>query len=615
MDGRDLSTDLEALEQLRELLFGEELAQLKAIRRDLKRFPTPEEVARALPAAVALCDEKGVALREALAPPVEQALKVSVRENPQPLLDVIFPLLGPAIRRAVQSALRGAVQSLNQAMEYSLNPHFRFQAWRSGLSFPEYVLLATLIYRVEHVFLIHNETGLVLAHSDDPEAETTDADMVAGMLSAIQSFMADSFKPTAGDALEEVQYGELALLVIGGSDASLTLAVRGQAPEELRVRAQEILEGIHFRDADALEDFDGDTAPFEACRPLLERLIESQSKPPSAVPSRAALVAMGVAVIVIGLGLGYATVHEMRFRSMLGQLESQPGVLVTRVDRGPTGTDLFGLRDPLAEDPDPVVHAFDPDIRTHWESIQSNDMVMTRKRVQQVLAPPQTVKLLLEDGTLRAVGRATSEWIERTRLLAPTLPGVERYLEAGLEDLDPLNRVRAQLGTPDSVVLALDGRNLVASGVAENAWIQAATKRLEKHADVDSFDVSALENLEESRLRQKQTALQSRYIYFQEGTTVMKEPAASVLDQTARDWAAIVTMADKLQRTPVLTLIGQSDAVGTREINERLSLERARLIQNELVKRGIKQEMKVDSLISPNEDPRLRRVLFQLDLR
>ncbi|MGE0488746.1 MAG: OmpA family protein [Vulcanimicrobiota bacterium] len=615
MDGRDLSTDLEALEQLRELLFGEELAQLKAIRRDLKRFPTPEEVARALPAAVALCDEKGVALREALAPPVEQALKVSVRENPQPLLDVIFPLLGPAIRRAVQSALRGAVQSLNQAMEYSLNPHFRFQAWRSGLSFPEYVLLATLIYRVEHVFLIHNETGLVLAQADDPEAETTDADMVAGMLSAIQSFMADSFKPTAGDTLEEVQYGELALLVIGGSDASLTLAVRGQAPEELRVRAQELLEGIHFRDADALEDFDGDTAPFEACRPLLERLIESQSKPPSSVPSRAALMAVGVAVIVIGLGLGYATVHEMRFRSMLGQLEAEPGVLVTRVERGPTGTDLFGLRDPLSADPDPVVRAFDPDIRTHWESIQSNDMVMTRKRVQQILAPPQTVKLLLEDGTLRAVGRATSEWIERTRLLAPTLPGVEHYIEAGLEDLDPLNRVRAQLGTPDSVVLALDGRHLVASGVAENAWIRAATERLEKHPDVDSFDVAALENLEESRLRQKQTALQSRYIYFQEGTTVMKEPASSVLDQTARDWAAIVTMADKLQRAPVLTLIGQSDAVGTREINERLSLERARLVQNELVRRGLKQEMKVDSLISPNEDPRLRRVLFQLDLR
>ena len=95
----------------------------------------------------------------------------------------------------------------------------------------------------------------------------------------------------------------------------------------------------------------------------------------------------------------------------------------------------------------------------------------------------------------------------------------------------------------------------------------------------------------------------------------MKEPASSVLDQTARDWAAIVTMADKLGKTPVLTLIGQSDAVGTRAINERLSLERARLIQSELAKRGIKQQMKVDSLISPNEDPRLRRVLFQLDLR
>ena len=68
------------------------------------------------------------------------------------------------IRKAVASALEGLSQSLNQAASYSLNPAFRFKAWRSGMPFAEYVILQTLVYRVEQLFLIHRETSLVLAH-------------------------------------------------------------------------------------------------------------------------------------------------------------------------------------------------------------------------------------------------------------------------------------------------------------------------------------------------------------------------------------------------------------------------------------------------------------------
>ena len=606
--------DAETLEELRQLLFGEELAELRTIRRRMERFPTAEEVARALPSAVAICDEKGTSLKAALAPPVEDALKESVRSNPQPLLDVIFPLLGPAIRRAVQAALQSAVQGMNSAMEYSLNPKFRFDAWRSGMSFPQYVMLATLLYRVEHVFLVHKETGLLLNHARDQKAELEDADMVAGMLSAIQQFVADSFATDEGAALEELQYGQLKLMIVSGRHATLTLAIRGHAPGDLRSRAEEVLEGIHFKMADQLEDFEGDTEPFESVQPALERLVESESKPPSATPSESVKVILAIVFIGFLFLSSWWLVRKTQWDAVLAELEAEPGILVTRVEWGWRGKHVYGLRDPLAEDPTPILHEFDSGIVAHWEPIQATDTSIVHKRVRQLMAPPLTVKLLLEEGTLRVQGRAQTDWIRRARILAPAIPGVERYVETGLEDLDPLERIKARLNPPVSVTLVLDEDHLVASGSAENTWIQEAIARTEKDPEVKDFDVSALENLEETRFNKRRAQLQSRYIYFNSGTTQAKPPVNKVLDATARDWLAMLRISQKIKRKATLKVIGQSDAVGDPKTNEKLSLARAKIIRDELVKRGVKAtDIQLDSLTSPNEDPRLRRVLFQVD--
>ncbi|NJM53355.1 MAG: hypothetical protein HC846_08145 [Blastocatellia bacterium] len=56
------------------------------------------------------------------------------------------------------------VQSLNQSLEHSISPkglRWRIEAWQTGKSFAEVVMLNSLIYRVEEVFLIHRETGRI----------------------------------------------------------------------------------------------------------------------------------------------------------------------------------------------------------------------------------------------------------------------------------------------------------------------------------------------------------------------------------------------------------------------------------------------------------------------
>ena len=120
-----------------------------------------------LPAAFTLAATQDDRLGQVLAPTVERATQASIRKNPGTMVDILYPVMGPAIRKAIAETLDGTLQSLNQALKYSLSWRglkWRIEAWRSGSTFADVVLRHTAVFRVEHLFLVHRKTGLLLAH-------------------------------------------------------------------------------------------------------------------------------------------------------------------------------------------------------------------------------------------------------------------------------------------------------------------------------------------------------------------------------------------------------------------------------------------------------------------
>jgi OOP family OmpA-OmpF porin len=106
-------------------------------------------------------------LMRALAPSVEDAIATSVQKNPQALADALFPVIGPAIRKAVAHSFDAMIDSVNQTIERSVSwqaVQWRLTAWRTGTPFAEVLIANTLDYRVEQIFLIHRESGLLLQH-------------------------------------------------------------------------------------------------------------------------------------------------------------------------------------------------------------------------------------------------------------------------------------------------------------------------------------------------------------------------------------------------------------------------------------------------------------------
>jgi OOP family OmpA-OmpF porin len=523
----------DGLDELRRLLIGPEQQELVRIQERLDRQEDllPEDISRVLPEAVTLRSHQDKKVTEALLPTVEEAIGISVRKNPQTLVDALFPVIGPAIRRAISEALTGMVQTMNQTLEHSLSPQglkWRLEAWRTGKSFAEVVMLHTLLYRVEQVFLIHRETGLLLQHVLAGESAVQDADMVSGMLTAIQDFVHDSFSAQKDDALETLQVGGLTVWIEQGPRAILAGVIRGNAPQDLRNLFHETLEQIHREFSEELESFEGDAAAFDPTRKYLEACLQfqyDQSRQSSAEKKRITPMRVIAAVLIIALLVwGFFHVRDRwRWSNYLSRLQSEPGIVVTNAERHWWTYSIAGLRDPLAADPLALLRETKldaEDVESRWEPYHSLTPQFVLTRANALLNPPASVTFRAEPNVLYATGSAPHRWIEDTRKLARVIPGIERFNEDALVD------------TNLSEALAVK-------------------ERVEK-----------------------------RVILFLLDTTQLAQGQSDELEKLSADLKELSRLAPAAGKSVRVEVIGHTDQLGTEETNLQLSRERAEQVRS-----------------------------------
>ena len=361
--------------RLRELLIGPEQARLEEQQRRLDdRQLRTEDLSQVIAEAIALRLRRDHSLQHALNPLVEEAVKISVARDPAILANTLFPIIGTAVRKSVAHALRGLVESINQTLERSFSLEslkWRIEALRTGKSFGAIVLTHSVRYRVEQVFLIHRESGLLLAHAARAEQIVQDSDLVSGMLTAIQDFVRDSFTGAGGQEVDTIEMGEFNLWVQHGPAATLAAVVSGTPPPELRSVLERTLERIHSDFAPALSSFKGEASAFASAQPLLQGLLLGRGAA-AAKPKRRGffIAAAAVFIALIAAGLFLLVRHQSRWEKLLLRLRSEPGIVLTSADKSWGHYRLSGLRDPLSADPETLVRAsgLDPArVTAHWE--------------------------------------------------------------------------------------------------------------------------------------------------------------------------------------------------------------------------------------------------------
>ncbi|MER9333810.1 OmpA family protein [Mesorhizobium sp. M0293] len=427
------------METLRQLLVSREISELSRVTHLLDE---PEQLAAAvgdvLPSAAARAPH--AQLGEALAPAVERAVQRSIQKSPRTLTDILYPVFLPAIRKSIGEKIDQTFQSLNETLRHIFTWHglkWRFEAWRTGASFSEVVLKHSLVYRVEHVFLINRNSGLLIAHVTADNATSEDPQLISSMLSAIQDFVKDSFNEKEQSGLDTIRFGDLRLWSEVGPFATLVSVIRGNPPEELHEIVRDVLLRIHDECSQALEQFDGDSSQLAGVEAQLQTCVELKQEESNQGFPWLVVAAALLFLIPAGGWFFLSWQSGQRWQAYVSRLETQPGIIVAEQKMRGGQFYIAGLRDPLGADPQSLLSGTQVDparVHSQWQFYQSLEPEFVLKRLTASLAPPDSVRLSIVNDRIVAEGEAPDTWIDRARAAA-------RQLSAGGPEFD-ISKVR-----------------------------------------------------------------------------------------------------------------------------------------------------------------------------
>ena len=592
-----------ALADLKALLLGPEQASIERLQRETQdQELQAQRVADTLPESLYQAyDEAPEELTHALEQPVSACIEDSVQRNPGFFADILFPIMGPAIRRSISQALKGLVQQINQTLEHSLTVkglRWRLEAARSGVPFAEVVLRHTLRFRVEEAFLIQSGSGLLIQHVGHGATAAKDADAVSAMLTAIRDFTRDTLRDEDDDSrLETIDVGDHTLWLVHGPRAYVACAIRGVPPVSLRDRLNAVVEEIHHRHARLLETFDGDSVRAAPLVPLLERCLLSETEGGA---SRRSIWPLALLLAVLGgllawwlFGLWQDSVqarrHDAGLQAALTQLSQAPGIVVTdsRIDDGRLR--VQGLHDPLLASPETLLHEAglgSDEVSLVFRPYQSAEPLAALARARQRLAPPPGVELELDPrGVLHASGAASTEWGERAALLATTVPGIGAFDGSGLQDTDRnLERqLREATQPPEQVAIRVADGQAEISGRAPLAWIRALRDEAPVLPGLLGLDSRALLPTERAHLDRLVGQINATSIPFVQGIEY-GAPQQRRVDEVAALIGEAFRYASDLDLPMRLQVIGRTDGTGSVERNLTVGSQRAQLIADALLR-------------------------------
>ncbi len=524
------------LEELRRILLAPEIARLDQLADrldDPERFSS--EISEVLPQAMQKSAQQGEQLSNAMVPTVEDIVRLSIKRDINKFADALFPVIGPAIRKSISETLRQMLQTLNQSLENSFSfqgVKWRVESIRTGIPFSSIVMLHSLAYRVEQVFLIHRQTGLMLNHVSMEDSDIQDADMVSSMLTAIRDFVGDSFDVDKHQSLNSVQVGDVSIWIEQAPDIILAFAIRGDAPNKLRIEMHQVLEDIQSRYGKALSDFSGDTTTFLPTRELLLKSLQSQYREP--VEKKYSLKTR-LFILLLIIIFAYWLVSGMYLSRQQDRyvqtLENEPGYVITGVVKNGKKIRIKGLRDPLSREPEVLIKTSElkqKDVSYQFEYFLSLQKEFVNKRILESIKRPATVSVVFEDDVLKL------------------------------------------------------------SGSADNNWIHNFETTVNNKGSI-AFDLSRLVNTDEESLTADIKALEEINIFFDIATS-HNEEANNLLREIAGLTENIIKTARSLSREAKIVIEGHSDSDGSYQDNILLSQERANYVARYCVDNGISIE-------------------------
>lgn len=539
------------LEQIRSLILGKNSRVVtERIKKDARSI-----VADVLTEAVHDRQRQDGSVNKVLLPLVEASVAKSVLYRSERLVNSLYPLMGSLVRKYVTSFLTDFMEKTNQLIDNSFTVRglkWRFNAWQAGVSFSQYVASQTFSYRVEHVLLIHRETGLLLNFVDLSKASKGSADLISSMLTAINDFVGDSFLDNENGLKEQLQTvttDSFNLLIKPGPSVLIAAAVMGNPPQAVSNQLQITMEEIHRLYNNELNQFNGDNKEFVNCESLLrDCLLSEYKKTVPTVKKRPwfAWILLGLIMVLASLQL-VQWWQNQTLSTTLMMLDQQPGIVVKNIrvyDDKKVELDL--LRDPNAIVVSDWINKQNLNI-SHFSLTERPYYSLSKEilviRAQQVLSNFPSIESRWQNETLILSGMLDSFQLNNV---------VNLLSFAGFTEGKNLNILGIELPKEND----LSGDNVVVKQVFDDLVARISTIQLD-------FSVKSDEITPKMQLN-----LQKLFHYLEQ------------LD----------LLANKLNLHVGLIVIGCSDNSGNYTNNEKLSRQRANNTAKALMALGYSKE-------------------------
>ncbi len=471
-------------------------------------------------------------IAQALAPEIGIAIKQQISLERDAMVDALYPVIGSIIAKYMTEVLK----AINEKVETALSPEGvmrKFRAKAQGVSEAELMLQEATPFTIKAVFLIHKGSGLVICETQSIDNQHLESEMVAGMLTAIRSFVNDCIAQT-GDIseIDQINYGSSKIILEVAGYCYLAVVIQGSPPKSFMRQMREALARIVQSHSKAIELFDGDpdNVPEQVSTLVgeLTRLGNSQlsvakdkeRKPP------AALLALATVLSLIFIPWG------------IFQLGAQSN---RRIE---ADTSLA-----LSSEPDLAIYPLKVEA-------DGNNVKLTGKLPNQYL-------------------REKAEQIAQK--VQPTFK-IKNAIIAVKAPADPV-LAAAEVKRLTSIFNKMDGVEISSSYDAGKVTVEGAVLQVADTKKITAAfeQIPGVESV--TNTVQLQTEALASRIYFDRASSQLK-PA---------ELAKIIQLAEFLKQYPTkgIKIIGRSDSSGTSQENQRLAIGRAKTVRDVLVTQGI----------------------------
>ncbi len=215
-------------------------------------------------------------MAKAFSPIMGEAIRNQIRNSRQDMIDAIFPIIGESVQKSVAESLKELQRNIDARLRQTSQGLGRsFLARIRGVSSSELALRDSLPFSLDQLFLIQQDSGLLLANYPDEEGLLSSG-LVGGMLTAIRSFARESFGQGEGETeLDEIQYGDERIIISGGQYCYLAAVIRGVEPEGFHATLRTFISELNLNNEAALRDYDGDPSVLPRLEGELEKLFKT----------------------------------------------------------------------------------------------------------------------------------------------------------------------------------------------------------------------------------------------------------------------------------------------------------------------------------------------------